>query len=136
MHLRIHAPREVACTSQRSKCRALPFLKLRIATLSLLLESRQIDALCYVVLNPVAIPPFLGIDLHAIQLHREVNVIAASHSCHAALSHHLAALDHVALMHIDVAKMAVDCLQPVTMVDDYAVAVDPQRRGIHDSAII
>jgi hypothetical protein len=45
-----------------------------------------------VILNPVTIPPFLRVDLHTVELHGEVNVIASGHSRHPALAHHLAPL--------------------------------------------
>ena len=88
------------------------------------------------VLNPVRIPPFLGIDLHAIELHGEMDVVAAGHAGHAALAHDLATLHHVALVHVDVAHVAVDGLQAVAVVDHNAVAVDAQRRGLDDAAVI
>src|ERR1035438_424839 len=91
------------------------------------LESWQVYTSSYMVLNPVAIPPFLRVDLHTVELHGEVNVIASCHSGHAALAHDLAPLDHVAFMHIDMAEMPVDGLQPVAMIDDDAIAVDAKR---------
>src|SRR5579859_3208645 len=76
----------------------------------------SVDALRDVVLNPVRIPPFLGVDLDAIELHGEVDVIAAGHARHAALAHYLAALHHVALVQVEVAHVAVNSLQSVTVI--------------------
>ena len=88
------------------------------------------------VLDPVRIPPFLRIDLHAIQLHGEVDVIAAGHARHAAQAHHLAALHHVAFVHVDPAQVAVDGLQSVAVIDHDAVAVDAQRRRVDHLAVV
>jgi hypothetical protein len=43
-------------------------------------EPRQVYALRNVILNPVGVPPFLRVNLHAIELHGEVNVVASGHS--------------------------------------------------------
>ena len=99
-------------------------------------ESRQVYTFRNVILNPVAVPPFLRVDLHAIELHGEVNVVASGHSRHAALAHDLASLHHVAFVHINMAEVAVDRLQPVAMIDHDAVAVDAERRRIDNPAII
>ena len=88
------------------------------------------------ILYPMPVPPFLRINLHAVELHGKVNVIASRHSGHAALAHYLAPLHHVAFMHIDMAQMTVDCLQPVAMIDDDAVAIDAERSRIDHPAII
>ena len=40
------------------------------------LEPQQVYAFRNVILDPVAIAPSLGVDLYAIQLHAEVEVIA------------------------------------------------------------
>src|SRR6516165_2830932 len=85
------------------------------------IESRQVDTAGNVVLNPVRIPPLLGIDLHAIQLHCKVNVISSGHARHAALAHHLPALHYVALMHIDVAQVTINGLQSIAVIDHDAI---------------
>src|ERR1035437_2089925 len=99
-------------------------------------EPGKIHPLSDVILNPVAVPPFLWLDLNAVELHGEMDMITAGHSCLAAPSHHLASFHHVALVHIDMAQMAVDGLQAIAMVDHDAVAVDAQRSGIHNPAIV
>ena len=95
-----------------------------------------IDSLGNVILNPVRVPPFLGIDLYAIKLHGEMDVVAAGHPGHAALAHDLAALDRIAFVNVDVAHVAVDRLQSVTVVDHHAIAVDSQWRRPDDTAVI
>src|ERR1035437_1203698 len=50
--------------------------------LKLFAEAGQFDAARDVVLNPVWIPPLLGIDLNAVKLHGEVNVVATCHPGH------------------------------------------------------
>src|SRR5437764_10617493 len=92
------------------------------------LSSRQLDATGNVVLDPVRIPPFPGIDLHTFELHAEVDVVASGHTRHTALAHHLPALHRVAFVNVDLAQMAIDRLQAVAVVDDDAVAVDSERR--------
>jgi hypothetical protein len=87
-------------------------------------EPRQIDSLRDVVMYPMAVPPFLGIDLDAVKLHREVNMIAACHSRHATLAHHFAPLHHVTFVHGDMAEMSIDCLQSVAMIHNDAVSID------------
>lgn len=67
------------------------------------MESGQFDPPGNVVLDPVGIPLLFGVDLHAIELHRETDMIAAGHSRHGGLAHHLAALHHVAFVYVDVA---------------------------------
>src|ERR1035437_10397587 len=99
-------------------------------------KSRQVNAPGYVVLNPVAIPPFLGIDLHPVKLHGEVNVIASCHSGHAALAHYLATLDCVAFVHVNMAHVPVDRLQSVSMIHDKAIAVDAERSRIDHTAVV
>ena len=56
------------------------------------IESGEIHAPRYVVVNPVWVPPFLRIDLYAVELHRKMDVIAASHAGLPAKTHHLALL--------------------------------------------
>jgi hypothetical protein len=62
------------------------------------------------ILNPMAVPPFLRVNLDAIELHGEVDVVASGHSRLAARTHHLTSLHHVAFVHINLAKVAVDRL--------------------------
>src|SRR5579862_4914879 len=99
-------------------------------------ETGKLDSFGDVVLDPVLVPPLFRVDLHAVELHGEVNVIAAGHSGHAAQTHYLALLHGVALVDVNAAEMSVDSLQAVAMVDDNAIAVDTQGRGIHDFAVI
>ena len=49
-------------------------------------EPRQVYALSDVILDPVAVPPFLRVDRDAIELHGEVDVVRlrpfpSGHSC-------------------------------------------------------
>lgn len=69
----------------------------------LLREAGEIDALGDVIFYPMRIPPGLGIDLDAIELHGEVDVIASGHSGHAAESHRVATFYGIAFFHIDLA---------------------------------
>ena len=85
---------------------------------------RNLHPLNHVILDPMRIPPLFRIDLYAVQLHAEVDVIAARHPGHSAQAHRLAALHIVADLHIDLAHVSVDRLQAVAMIDDHAVAVD------------
>lgn len=45
-----------------------------------LAEPGQVQAFRNVILDPVAVPPFLRVDLYAIELHREMDVVATGHS--------------------------------------------------------
>ena len=54
------------------------------------MKARQVDAASNMILNPVRVPPFLRIDLHAIKLHGKVHVIAPRHAGHTAETHNLA----------------------------------------------
>ncbi len=65
-----------------------------------------------------------------------MDVIAAGHAGHAAFAHHLAALDGIANVHADFAHVAIDGLQAVTVIDHDTVAVDAERGGIDDDAIV
>jgi hypothetical protein len=70
----------------------------------------EVYTLCNVILNPVWIPPFLRVNLGAIELHGKVNMVTSGHSCLAAIAHNLAAFYHVTFMYIDLAKVPVDSL--------------------------
>src|SRR5581483_1276961 len=83
-----------------------------------------------VILNPVSVPPFLGVDLHAFELHAEVDVVAAGHAGVAAVTHDLSALDQVAFVNRERAQMAVDGLQSVAVVEHDAVAINAKRGGV------
>ncbi len=88
------------------------------------------------VFDPVGVPPFLGVDLDAVELHGEVDVIAAGHAGHAAEAHGLAAFDGVSDFDVDAAEVAVDGVQAVAVVDDDAVAVDAEGGGVDDDAVV
>ena len=88
------------------------------------------------VVDPVAIPPLLRVDLHTVKLHAEMHVVTTRHSCRAALAHALATFDHIAFVHVDLAEMTVDGLQAVTVVHDNAVAINAERRRVDDLAIV
>src|SRR5581483_11197851 len=89
-----------------------------------------------VVVDPVRVEKFLRVDLHAIELHGEVDVVAAGHAGVAALAHYLPALHHVAFVHGELAHVPVDRLQPVAVIHHDAIAVDAERRGIDHLAVI
>src|SRR5215813_3127761 len=63
-------------------------------------------------------------------------MVPAGHTRHATLAHAPPALHHVALMHCNLAKMTVDGLQSVAVIEDDAVSVDAERRGVDDFAIV
>jgi hypothetical protein len=67
-------------------------------------EPRQVYALRDVILDPVAVPPFLRVDLDAIELHREVDVVASGHSRLATGARDLASFHHIAFMHINLLR--------------------------------
>src|SRR5437763_696321 len=48
---------------------------LRLKLYWLVRKSRQAHALGHVVFDPVRVPPFFRVDLHAFQLHAEVDVV-------------------------------------------------------------
>jgi len=73
-------------------------------------EPRQVYALSDVILDPVAVPPFLRVDRDAIELHGDVDVVASGHSRLAIRAHDLASFDHIAFVHSNLAKVAVDRL--------------------------
>jgi hypothetical protein len=73
-------------------------------------ETRQVYALRDVILDPVAVPPFLRVDRDATERHGEMNVIASGHSRLATRAHDLASFDNVAFVHSNLAKVAVDRL--------------------------
>jgi len=73
-------------------------------------EPWQVEALRHVILDPVAVPPFLRVDLDVIELHGEVDVVASGHSRLATRAHDLASFDHIAFAHSNLAKVAVDRL--------------------------
>ena len=82
------------------------------------------------------VPPFLWVDLDTVELHGEVDMIASGHAGLAAQSHDLALFHQVAFVDIDLAEVAIDGLQSVSMVDEDAVAIDAQRRGVDDLSIV
>src|SRR6266704_2732273 len=102
-----------------------------IATKSLL---RQLAA--YPVLDPVVVPPFHWIDLHAVHLHAEVQMIAAGEPGRPAAAQALALLHHVSRLYADRAHVAVDRLQPVAVIEHDAIPVDSQVVGIHHLPVI
>ncbi len=68
--------------------------------LELRFESWKLNPFRDVVLNPVGVPPLLGIDLDAVELHREMDVVASRHAGLAAYAHHLSLLHRIAFMDI------------------------------------
>src|SRR5579884_1074567 len=85
---------------------------------------------------PVLVPPLDRVDLNAIKLHAEVQMIAARQPRGAAQTHRLAALHHVSRLHIDAAQMAVDRLQPVAVVHHDAIAVNAEPLREYDAAVV
>ena len=100
------------------------------------MEAGQVDAAGDVILDPVGIPPLFGVDLDAVELHAEVDVVAAGHAGLAALAQDLALFDKVAFVDGDFAEVAVDGLQTVAVVEHDAVAIDAERGGIDDPAVV
>src|SRR5688500_14547260 len=88
------------------------------------------------VLDPVGIPPFLRIDLHRLQDHRVMQVVAAGEAAGAAVAEGLAALHRVADLDREAAQMAVQGQQAVAVVDDDGVAVDAEEVGHHDDPVV
>jgi len=80
--LRSHSPYEVRL-EEICEARLIP-------------ETGQVYASRNVILNPVAVPPFLRINLDAVELHRKVDMVATGHSCLAAHAHDLASFYDVA----------------------------------------
>jgi len=91
------------CHGDRLKAAAMLGIGKTTIIGSLRVESGQVYAFCNVILNPVAVPPFLRIYLDAIKQHAEVDMVASGHSRLAARAHDLASLHHVALVHINMA---------------------------------
>jgi hypothetical protein len=81
-----------------------------ISRATLFIEPRQVDSFRDVIFDPIGIPPFLRVDLDAIKLHGEVDVVASGHSRLATRAHDLASLDHIAFVYSNLAKVAVDRL--------------------------
>src|ERR1700674_5083588 len=71
---------------------------------------RRVYAPRDVLHDPVAVPPFLRVDLDAVELHGEVDVVASGHSRLVTRAHDLASFDHIAFVHSNLAKVAVDRL--------------------------
>ena len=76
------------------------------------------------VADPVVIPPLDRIHLYAIHLNRVMDVVAAGKSRSSAPTHHLFFRDGISDLNIDLAHVAVDTLQPVSMIDHNTVAID------------
>src|ERR1039458_3732622 len=103
-------PSAVSCT-----CRGTDALPTSVV------EPGQVYAFRDVILNPVAVPPLLRVNLDAIELHAEVDMVACSHTRHATCAHYLPSLHHVAFVYGNLAEMAIDGLQPIAMVHRDAV---------------
>jgi hypothetical protein len=73
-------------------------------------EPRQVYGLRDVILDPVAVPPFLRVDLDAIELHGEVDNGRLRPFPSGRRAHDLASFDHIAFVHSNLAKVAVDRL--------------------------
>ena len=86
------------------------------------------------VVNPVLVPPFVGIDLIASDEHAEVHVIAERHACRAADADLLFLLDHVAHLYVDPAHVPVKALQCVAVVEDDAIAIYAEPVRVDDLA--
>ncbi len=81
-----------------------------------------------VIVDPMVIPPLDWIYLDAIYLHREVKMIPTRQTCGSAFPHLLTTANHLALLNGDLAQVAVDGLQSVSMVQNDAVAINTKRR--------
>jgi len=88
------------------------------------------------ILDPVGIPPLLGINLNTFELHAEVNVVAPCHAGLAALAHDLAAFHHVTLVYRNFTQVSVDGLQAIAVIYHNAIAVDAELGSIHYTAIV
>src|SRR5215469_16273808 len=73
-------------------------------------ETRKVHTSGDVIFDPVCVPPFLRIDLYAVKLHREMDVVTSGHAGLPAQTHHLALLYCGAFMHINSAQMTIDRL--------------------------
>src|ERR1700758_1069356 len=73
-----------------------------------IVKSRQVYAFCNVILDPMAVPPFLWIDLNPIKQHAEVDMVTSGHSSLTARTHDLAPFHHVAFMDIDMAQVTIE----------------------------
>src|SRR6266851_1569576 len=88
------------------------------------------------VLNPVGVPPFDWVHHLSVHQHREVEVIAAGETRHAALAHFLFFVDHLSGLHGDRRQVPVQRLDAHAVVQDDAVAVDAERRRVEDFAAV
>src|SRR3954465_9938210 len=86
------------------------------------------------IVNPVLVPPLLGIYLHPGDHHAEVNVLAECHPSRTADADLLLLADRVAHLDSDLAQVAIEALKRVTVVKDDAVTVKPKPVGIDNPA--
>src|SRR6185295_10383394 len=80
----------------------------------------------HAVLHPFHVPPFHRIDRRSVDEHGEVQMVARGEPRHPASSNDLSLVHLVANLHTDGRQVTVERLHTETMVDDYAVAVDPK----------
>src|SRR4051794_37449638 len=81
---------------------------------------RRADLAQNTVVNPVLVPPLLGIYLHPGNHHAEVNVLAECHASCTANADLLLLPDCVAQLDSDLAQVAVEALKRVTVIKDDA----------------
>src|SRR5215472_9916949 len=113
--------------TSRARCKRPTVWKHRPEkTLRSFAEAVQLDSFRNVILNPMRVPPFLGIYLHPIELHAEVNMVATGHPCLSAQSQDLSLFHRVSVVHIDSAEVTVNGLQTVAVIEDNAVAVNTE----------
>jgi hypothetical protein len=89
------------------------------------------DLANHAVLHPLRAPPVERCDLLSAHQHREVEVIAAGETRHAAAAELLPFLHLVADFHRKRRQVPVERLDAHSVVDHHAVAVDAQIRGVN-----
>src|SRR5688572_5825373 len=90
----------------------------------------------HAVLHPLRAPPVDRRHLFAADEHREMQMVAAGESGHAAAADLLSLVDSLPDLDVDGRQMSVQRLHAKTMVDDDAVAVDTEVAGMHDHAAL
>src|SRR5579871_4652049 len=95
-----------------------------------------LDAAMDVILDPVFVPPLDRIHLDTVDLHREMQMIAASQSCGTGLSHALTTFHQVTFLDGELAQVPVNRLKTIAVIDDDAVSINSQRRGPHHFSVV
>src|SRR4051794_10862741 len=85
---------------------------------------RRTDLTQNPIVNPVLVPPFLGIDLVAGNQHAEMHVIPESHARRAADSDLLLFGYPVAHFHANLAHVTIEAFERIAVIDDHAISVN------------